>query len=138
MARPLGSKNRKSDAKEAFLGVIADKLSPQDIEQMLAKIRGTSEPEKTEKSSMISETPNYNVLRVKNLLKSIEKHVDALLVVVHKIQDENAPEGIYDLVNEKIQPIQISSYRLNASTFSYEPRISRGGRKKKVTDGVAA
>lgn len=158
MPRTKGSKNKNTQMKDA-LEVLADKLTPQDIEQMLASLKGRKAEAPSGKVDMEGEvaapkrrgrkpktvtevegttikvTPDYNVQRVRNLLNSVDKHVTAILVTVHKIQDAGAvPEEVYDIIDSKLDAIKISAYRQNAADTSYEPRTSKGGRPKKVVE----
>ena len=180
MAKTNKATQGNSDVKDVFLGVLADKLTPGDIEDMLTKLRGGSSapvaetskptgkvdvetktttkavkngktakaekpkrlgrPRKTDivaaakaQTATVSVHPDYNVQRVRNLLMSVDKHVESILVTVHKIQDAGSvPEEVFDIIDTKLEKLKLSGYRANATATHYEPRTSKGGRKPKV------
>lgn len=132
MAKTAQTGASATEARKALESLVA-RIAPQDIDTVLNEIRG---------KVSISVPQQVHVvvpLKMKGYVSSVRKNVHGALVAIHKLQmlGEPIPAQIWDEIEYEIGKLSTSNYKTLAERTSFTPRISKGGRPKKIVAEAA-
>ena len=132
------TEEKKVTARDLIEALIAE-VTPADLAEMkqglVSQIVKSGTPVVVKEPGRRGRKPverNYDLIKIRGGINSVDKHVNGILVAVKKMMDSGeVPQEAYEEVEQRLARVRISDYKANAQDTVYEPRTSHGGRKRK-------